>query len=112
MRADYVVVRGLIRIAFVFFVLVAEPGSGYSINGVAGNNSCDASRGSWLIDKAYPIYYACPFIEKEFNCQGNGRPDRGYLHYRWQPSGCNLPRFGGWDFLNRMRGKKLMFVGD
>lgn len=35
-----------------------------------------------------------------------------YLKYRWKPVNCELPRFNGVDFVTKMRGKTIMFVGD
>ncbi|KAL8140931.1 hypothetical protein V2J09_006952 [Rumex salicifolius] len=75
---------------------------------------CNLFMGSWVFDETYPIYEAsgCPIIDPEFNCRLYGRPDSGYLKYRWKPAGCELPRFDGMEFLSRMKGKNVMFVGD
>ncbi|KAL2455589.1 Protein trichome birefringence-like 41 [Forsythia ovata] len=75
---------------------------------------CDLFEGSWVPDSLYPLYnsISCPFIEREFNCQNNGRSDTLYLRYKWQPYACNLSRFDGHDFLQRLKGKSIMFVGD
>lgn len=77
-------------------------------------SECDLFTGKWVMDESYPLYNpgACPFLEHEFSCQKNGRPDQDYTKYRWQPLGCDLVRFNGEDFLERFRGKSIMFVGD
>ncbi|XP_039145861.1 protein PMR5-like [Dioscorea cayenensis subsp. rotundata] len=81
---------------------------------LTAETSCDIFTGSWVQDESYPLYYfsSCPVIDPQFNCQLFGRPDSNYLHYRWKPATCELPRFDGIDFLTRMRGKTVMFVGD
>ncbi|XP_038691226.1 protein trichome birefringence-like 42 [Tripterygium wilfordii] len=80
----------------------------------ADSESCDYINGEWVYDASLPLYNSssCPFITTAFDCQKNGRPDKDYLKYQWKPSNCVLPKFNGEDFLERNRGKKIMFVGD
>ncbi|KAH7542720.1 hypothetical protein FEM48_Zijuj02G0104100 [Ziziphus jujuba var. spinosa] len=54
--------------------------------------SCALFAGTWVRDDTYPLYqYAnCPIIDAEFNCQ----------------------MFNGLEFLLKMKGKTVMFVGD
>ncbi|XP_014524395.1 protein trichome birefringence-like 39 [Vigna radiata var. radiata] len=76
--------------------------------------ACNLFRGKWVYDASYPLYdpSSCPFIDPQFNCQKHGRSDQLYQKYRWTPFSCPLPRFNGLDFLQKYRGKKIMFVGD
>ncbi|XP_051151813.1 protein trichome birefringence-like 41 isoform X2 [Andrographis paniculata] len=84
------------------------------------SRACDVFQGSWKLagdgngDGDAPFYTAasCPFIQKEFNCQKNGRIDDLYLRYKWQPRSCSLSRFDGVGFLKKLKGKSVMFVGD
>ncbi|KAM7258549.1 hypothetical protein ACFE04_014290 [Oxalis oulophora] len=80
----------------------------------ANQSTCALFAGSWVLDESYPLYESskCPFIDPEFNCQMYGRPDSAYLKYKWKPLNCDLPRFNGKEFLMKMKGKSIMFVGD
>ncbi|KAH7278043.1 hypothetical protein KP509_38G021300 [Ceratopteris richardii] len=75
---------------------------------------CDISIGKWVMDDSYPLYLpdSCPFVDEAFNCQRNGRPDSRYMRWRWAPRDCTIPRFNGTDLLERLRKKRLVFVGD
>lgn len=75
---------------------------------------CDLYTGTWVKDENYPIYQpgSCPYVDEAYNCQINGRADTEFTKWRWQPDGCDLPRFNATDFLARLRGKNLMLIGD
>ncbi|GLT50946.1 hypothetical protein SLA2020_244010 [Shorea laevis] len=77
-------------------------------------NHCNIFDGKWVRDDSCPIYApgSCPHIDEPFNCYVNGRPDRGYEKYRWQPKDCNIPRLNGRHMLELLRGKRVVFVGD
>ncbi|PIN02065.1 hypothetical protein CDL12_25426 [Handroanthus impetiginosus] len=76
---------------------------------------CDFLSGKWVYDNiSYPLYKErqCSFMEDGFACEKYGRKDLKYQHWRWQPRNCDLPRFNGTAFLEKIRGKKMLFVGD
>ncbi|KAL9229654.1 hypothetical protein vseg_005099 [Gypsophila vaccaria] len=75
---------------------------------------CDAFDGSWVPDYSYPLYNSseCPFVEQGFNCLANGRSDKDYLRWRWKPRSCDIPRFDPPIMLERLRGKRVVLVGD
>uniref|UniRef100_A0A0A9HL77 Uncharacterized protein n=1 Tax=Arundo donax TaxID=35708 RepID=A0A0A9HL77_ARUDO len=76
---------------------------------------CDIFRaGEWVPDDDAPYYTnrSCPLIQEHQNCIKYGRPDLGFLRWRWRPAGCELPRFDAAAFLDAVRDTSLAFVGD
>ncbi|XP_039043027.1 protein trichome birefringence-like 10 [Hibiscus syriacus] len=75
---------------------------------------CDVYDGRWGWDDNYPPYHSehCPFIDNGFRCSKNGRPDSFYTKWRWQPKACNLPRFNATKMLEKLRNRRIAFVGD
>ncbi|KAJ3682836.1 hypothetical protein LUZ60_013063 [Juncus effusus] len=76
---------------------------------------CSVTKGNWAFDESKELPYSeltCPFLDKQVRCMRNGRPDKDYLYWEWQPDDCILPRFDAKSMLEKIRGKRLMFVGD
>lgn len=80
----------------------------------ASSRIFDVVDGSWVSDYSYPLYNSseCPFVEQGFNCLGNGRKDKDYLRWRWKPKDYDIPKFNASNVLERLRGKRIVFVGD
>lgn len=77
-------------------------------------DKCNIFDGRWVRDDSKPYYPpgSCPYIDRDFDCHLNGRRDDGFVKWKWQPNGCDIPSLNATDFLERLRGKKLVFVGD
>ncbi|KGN47947.1 protein trichome birefringence-like 42 [Cucumis sativus] len=77
--------------------------------------SCNIFDGKWVYDpKASPLYdqTKCPFLSDQVSCRRNGRRDFGYEKLNWEVTGCKVPRFDGKDMLEKLRGKRVIIVGD
>ncbi|MQL82998.1 hypothetical protein Taro_015472 [Colocasia esculenta] len=81
---------------------------------VSRKEKCDLFTGEWIPNPSGPVYTneSCLVIEGHQNCLKNGRPDTGYLYWRWKPLGCDLPVFDPERFLDAMRNKSWAFIGD
>lgn len=75
---------------------------------------CDLLTGDWTPNPSGPLYTSetCHFIESHQDCLKNGRPDSGYLYWRWRPRDCELPQFDAKRFLGLMSNKSWALIGD
>ncbi|KAK1324805.1 hypothetical protein QJS10_CPA01g02183 [Acorus calamus] len=77
-------------------------------------SQCNLFVGEWIPNPSGPLYTneTCKFIEDHQHCMKNGRPDTGYLHWRWKPKDCDLPLFNNKEFLKSMRNKVWAIIRD
>ncbi|XP_021744827.1 protein trichome birefringence-like 34 [Chenopodium quinoa] len=76
---------------------------------------CDYFSGKWVYDnETYPLYKEkeCSFMSDQLACEKFGRKDLSYQYWRWQPYHCDLPRFNATALLEKLRNKRLVYVGD
>ncbi|CAA3026811.1 Hypothetical predicted protein [Olea europaea subsp. europaea] len=81
---------------------------------LATEENCDLFSGEWVPNPEAPYYtnMTCNVIQEHQNCMRFGRPDGGFLKWKWKPDGCELPIFHPYQFLELVRGKSIAFVGD
>ncbi|KAH9626731.1 hypothetical protein KSS87_022045 [Heliosperma pusillum] len=80
-----------------------------------GEKECDVFSGKWVFDNtSHPLYIesSCPYMSDQLACHKHGRGDLNYQYWRWQPNDCNLKRWNVTEMWEKLRGKRLMFVGD
>ncbi|TMW95120.1 hypothetical protein EJD97_009331 [Solanum chilense] len=79
---------------------------------------CNFFSGKWVFDNQSRLLYNgsnCSFIsflDDGMACQNYGGKDLDYLYWKWQPHDCDLPRFNATAMLEKLRNKRLVYVGD
>ncbi|XP_037404215.1 protein trichome birefringence-like 14 isoform X2 [Triticum dicoccoides] len=76
---------------------------------------CNHRNGRWVPDKRRPLYsgFGCKqWLSESWSCRLTQRTDFDYEQFRWQPEACDMPEFEASQFLMRMQGKTIAYVGD
>ncbi|URE19804.1 hypothetical protein MUK42_11547, partial [Musa troglodytarum] len=67
-------------------------------------NVCNYAKGKWVADNRRPLYsgLGCKqWLSPMWACRLMKRTDFSYESFRWQPQGCEMPKFSGSKFLQR-----------
>ncbi|XP_071715805.1 protein trichome birefringence-like 34 [Rutidosis leptorrhynchoides] len=98
---------------YVTFTMISA-----SVDNIHSDDSelkCNLFSGKWVFDNtSYPLYKEkeCKFMSDQLACNKFGRQDLRYQNWRWQPQHCDLPRFNATKLLERLRNRRMVFVGD
>lgn len=78
------------------------------------DGKCNIFAGDWVPSPDGPAYTndTCSVIESHQNCMTNGRPDSGFVYWKWSPRDCELPQLDPRRFLQIMRNKNFALIGD
>ncbi|KAK1354956.1 Trichome birefringence-like [Heracleum sosnowskyi] len=79
------------------------------------NQDCNYAKGKWITDENRPLYsgLGCKeWLSPMWSCRLTQRTDFEYEKLRWQPKDCEMQEFTSSNFLRRMQGKTLAFIGD
>ncbi|CAL0306250.1 unnamed protein product [Lupinus luteus] len=109
----------LTTILVVSAIYVAQEGGQWSQKSSTYAESiiskCNLFNGKWVFDNnSYPLYKEkhCTYMSDQLACEKFGRKDLSYQNWKWKPHQCDLPRFNATALLERLRNKRLVFVGD
>ncbi|WOG94198.1 hypothetical protein DCAR_0313491 [Daucus carota subsp. sativus] len=79
------------------------------------NQDCNYAKGKWITDDNRPLYsgFGCKkWLSPMWACRLTQRTDFAYEKLRWQPKDCKTKDFTSSNYLRRMQGKTLAFIGD
>ncbi|KAF5745115.1 Trichome birefringence-like 15 isoform 1 [Tripterygium wilfordii] len=79
------------------------------------SKGCNYAKGRWVADSRRPLYsgFGCKqWLSEMWACRLTQRTDFSYEGYRWQPNECRMPDFDRVQFLRKMQGKTIAFIGD
>lgn len=116
--------RLLILLGIISFLSVYSPNTFTSDQGYGNmdiqtplqtGERCDIFEGEWIQTGENESLYSstkCAWIPDWKNCFKHGRKDTEFVNWRWKPHACELPRFVANKFLEIVRNRTMMFIGD